>query len=60
MTGPGRPDRGREMNERRIYQTPSRARVEVAQMRSYYYTMVQLYAAATALGLLALALWRLQ
>ncbi len=47
------------MSIREIDETPSRVRVEVAELRASYYTMVQFYAAVTALALLGLALWRL-
>ncbi len=47
------------MEIREIDEAPGRVRVEVAEMRASYYAMAQFYAAATALVLLGLALWRL-
>ncbi len=51
--------RGRGMDIREIVEVSGRVRVEVADMRASNYVLVQFYAGAAALMLLALALWRL-
>ncbi|MHB0870828.1 MAG: hypothetical protein ACYC66_03890 [Chloroflexota bacterium] len=45
------------VNLREIREWQLRARVEVAEMRASYHTLIQLYAAMIALALVGLAAW---